>query len=261
MNGTIEAFDGGSFIVEDAYKKLNAIELSQISHATDGQSQYKMYPQNELPQLVSGTTNSVFGTCFVTYSCFDYVEFCKNYNTKDIYHFGIYEDKEIGYNSLLLSPKGLSWAKNFSKIVFLSPIIDKNFISALNKVTDAEIYLPLDREGGDPRKFSGVDLSRECFGRIFKTISNKNNKGIYNIFDLYDKCQIAGVSFASFYSALLVFAQLELISIVEGESLLINVNKNVKRELTSSAIYNQLALIKETQKGEADHARKSKTNR
>ena len=259
MNGTVEAFDGGSFIVEDAFKKLNAIEINHLV-AKEGDAKYKMYPQSELLGFVSGTTNTVFGTCFVTYSCFDYVEFCKNYNTKDIYHFGIYEDREIGYNSILLSPKGISWAKNFSKIVFLSPVLDKNFIAALNKITDADIYVPIDKEGADPRKFSGVDLSRESFARVFKAISGKLGKGIYNIFDLYDKCELNGISFSTFYAAVLVFSQLELISIFYGDTISIKANKNVKKELSMSSIYNQLSLIKQTQKGEAENVKRSKTN-
>ena len=256
MNGTVEAFDGGSFIVEDAYKKLNAIELNHFAYQKDDEIKFRMYPQGELLNFVSGTTNSVFGTCFVTYSCFDYVEFCKNYNIKDIYHFGIYEDQEIGYNSLLLSPKGTAWAKNFKKIVFLSPVLDNKFIAALNSVSDAEIFVPMGKEGADPRKFSGIDLDRETFGKVFKAISGKTGKGIYNIFDLYDKCEFKGISFASFYAALLVFQQLGLVSIIEGEVILVKANKAEKKDLNQSEMYNKLALIKQTQKGEVEKWKK-----
>ena len=258
MNGTVEAFDGGSFIVEDAYKSLNAIELNQLAYSGSGETKFKLYPQSELLGFVSGTANSVFGTCFVTYSCFEYVEFCKNYSTKDIYHFGIFEEKEIGYNSLLLSPKGLSWAKNFKRIVFLSPVLDNKFIAALNGVTDAEIFLPIGKDGADPRKFAGVDLDRETFGRIFKALSGKFSKGIYNIFDMFAKCDIKGVSFTTFYLALLVFEQLSLLSVIDGDIISVKINKNIKKELTQSEIYNRVMLIKNTQKGEVDDARKSK---
>ena len=258
-NGTIEAFDGGSFIVEDAYKKLNALEISQISIKGDGNAKFKLYPQSELLNFVGGTTNSVFGTCFVTYSCFYYVEFCKNYNIKDIYHFGIYDENEIGYNTLLLSPKGINWAKNFSKIIFLSPVLDKNFISAINEISEADIYIPLDKAGDDPRKFSGIDLSRETFARIFKAIS-KCVKGTYNLFDLFDKCDIAGVSFATFYSAVLVFGELGLLNIFHGETISIKINKTIKKELNMSSIYNKLALIKQTHKGEVENIGRIKKN-
>ena len=254
QKGVVDKFDGGSFIMEDSYKKLNSIELNQLVVKGDGNSSYKLYPKEELLSFVTGTSTSVFGTCFVTYSCYDYVEFSKNYDTQGIYQFGIYEDKEIGYNSLLLSPKGINWAKNFSKIIFLSPVIDKDFISALNKVTDAEIYLPVE-EGGDPRKFAGIDLSRETFGRIFKAITGKANKAIYNVFELYDKCDFNNrISFSTFYSALLVFNQLKIIDIVDNQQIIIKINKG-KKDLKESSIYNNLLLLKETFKGEVENAR------
>ena len=259
MKGTVTEFDGGSFIVEDSYKKLNSIELNQLVIKGNGDSHYKLYPKEELLSFVGGTTTSVFGTCFVTYSCFDYVEFAKNYNTQGIYQYGIYEDKEIGYNSLLLSPKGINWAKNFNKIVFLSPVIDMNFIAALNKVTDAEIYLPVDKKG-DPRKFAGIDLDRTTFARIFKALVSKSNRQIYNVFELYDRCDFKDISFNTFYASLLVFNQLGFINIEDGEQIILKINKSVKKDLTQSSIYNNLLLLKNTFKGENDYGRQA-TNR
>lgn len=255
-NGTVVEFDGGSFIVEDAYKKLNAIELNQLAIAGKGDARYALYPKNELLELVSATTHSVFGTCFVTYSCFEYVDFCKQYNTDGIYHFGIYEDSAIGYNTVLLSPKGLSWAKNFSKIVFLSPVVDEKFISALNAITDAEIFVPIEI-AGETKKFAGIDNSRETFGRIYKEITKFNGKSIYNIFDLYEKTNLQmQISFFTLYCAMLVFNELGLISIVDDKGIVIKVNKSVKQELTSSKIFQRISLLKDVLKGETKHGRK-----
>ena len=255
-SGTVVEFDGGSFIVEDAYKKLNAIELNQIAIAGKGDACYTLYPKNEMLEFVSATTHTVFGTCFVTYSCFEYVDFCKQYNTDGIYHFGIYEDSDIGYNTVLLSPKGLSWAKNFSKIVFLSPVIDEKFISALNSITDAEIFIPVE-SSGDSKKFAGIDNSRETFGRIYKEITKFNGKSIYNIFDLYEKTNLQmQISFFTFYCAMLVFNELGLISIIDDKEVVIKVNKSVKAELTSSRIFGRISLLKDVLKGETKYGRK-----
>lgn len=256
MKGTVSEFDGGSFIIEDSYKKLNSIELNQLVIKGNGNAHYKLYPREQLLSFIGGTTTSVFGTCFVTYSCFDYVEFAKNYNTQGIYQFGIYEDKEIGYNSLLLSPKGINWAKNFNKIVFLSPVIDISFIAALNKVTDAEIYIPVDKKG-DPRKFAGIDLDRTTFARIFKSLVSKSNRQIYNVFELYDRCDFEDVSFNTFYASLLVFNQLGFINIEDGEQIMLKINKSVKQDLIQSSIYNNLLLLKNTFKGENDYGRQA----
>ena len=254
--GVVIEFDGGSHIVEDSYKKLNSIELNQLVISGRGDAHFKYYPKEELTSFVGGTTTSIFGTCFVTYSCFDYVEFTRDYNIQGIYQFGIYDDKEIGYNSILLSPKGIAWAKNFLKIIFLSPVIDMNFIKALNKVTDAEIYLPIDKKG-DPRKFAGVDLDRQTYAKIFKTLYSKAGKQVYNVFELYDKCDFGmQISFSTFYLALLVFNQLGFIEVEEKEQIKVIVKKGVKRDLITSSIYNNMVLLKETFKGENENARK-----
>lgn len=252
QRGIVDAFDGGSFIIEDAYIKLNTIEINQL--VIDGRSgaKFMLYPKEELLSFVGATTTTVFGTCFVTYSCFDYVQFSKNYSTKNIYQFSIYSDSEVGYNSLLLSPKGINWAKNFSKIIFLSPVLDTKFISALNKISNAQIFIPIEKKP-DLEKFSGIDLARNTFGKIFKAISSKESKSIYNVFDLYDSCITSignQISFSTFYSALLVFNQLKLINIKENAVLEIKVNKNIKSELTNSKIYKSLELLKETFKGD-----------
>ncbi len=260
-NGTIVQFDGGSFIVEDAYKKLNAIELNQFAYDSDGNAKYNYYPQSELANFVSGTSNTVFGTCFVTYSCFEYVNFCQQYDTRSLYHFGIYDSMVLGYNSILLSPRGVSWAKNFSKIVFLSPVLDLNFISNLNKVTDAEIYLPIEKNA-DIRKFSGVDLSRNSFGVIFKALYKFNEKFPNNIFELYDKCEFENqISFSTFYSALLVFNELELISYNDEDNLILKINKDKKSELNNSRIFNELQKLKETLYKEVNYGRSEPQNK
>lgn len=249
LKGTVDKFDGGSFIVEDAYKKLNAIELCQLGYEKESDAKYTLYPKEELLSFIGKTSVTVFGTCFVTYSCFDYVEFCKNYNTQNIYNFGIYEDKEIGYNTVLLSPKGVDWAKNFSRIVFLSPVLNTKFISALNKVTDAEVFVPM--ENNDVRKFAGIDLSRQVYAKIFKSLS-KMNKPIYNVFELYDRFDFENeVSFATFFMALNVFKELGIISIQEvNQQILVKTNSSVKKDLTMSKLYNNAVLIKDTYRGE-----------
>lgn len=250
IKALVDSFDGGSFIVEDAYKKLNAIELNELVIDGKGEAQFKLYPQKELLEFVSKTTTTVFGTAFVTYSCFDYVDFAKNYNTQGIYNFNIYSDREIGYNSLLLSPKGVSWAKNFSKIVFLSPVIDTKFISALNKISKAEIYVPLEKQGSF-KHFAGMDLSREGYGKIYKALATKAGRAVYNVFELYDGLDaLKDISFQTFYGALLVFNELGLIKIAENDLVTIYLDRKTKKDLQESKIYNKLWALKKAFKGE-----------
>ncbi len=246
----VDEFDGGSFIVEDAYKKLNSIALAQLAFEGKGECKFKLYPEKELLQFVSKTSTTVFGTAFVAYSCFDYVDFAKNYNTQGVYNFNIYGDKEIGQNSLLLCPKGIDWAKNFSTIVFLSPVLDTKFIAAINKISKAEIFLPMEKKN-PIKQFVGLDLSRECYGKIYKALSGKAGKIFYNIFELYDQLSLPqDVSFATFYSALTVFGELGLVSIVGEEQMTIYIDRKTKKDLLNSKIYNKLLAIKKAYKGE-----------
>ena len=66
------------------------------------------------------------------------------------------------------------------------------------------------------------------------------------MFDLYDKCDFGNtISFATFYVALLVFNELRLIKIDEGEQVTITINKDNKSELNLSKIYRQISKIKD----------------
>lgn len=246
----VDEFDGGSFIVEDAYKKLNSVALGQLVVEGKAEACFKLYPEKELLQFVSKTSTTVFGTAFVAYSCFDYVDFAKNYNTQGIYNFNIYGDKEIGQNSLLLSPKGINWAKNFSTIVFLSPVLDTRFIAALNKISKAEIFLPMEKNTAI-KQFIGMDLSRECYGKIYKALSSKAGKAIYNIFELYDQLNLPqDISFTTFYGAVTVFNELGLISIVDEEQMVIYIDRKTKKDLQSSKVYNKFLTLKKAYKGD-----------
>ncbi len=239
LKGVIEDFDGGKFIAEDAFKKLNAIEFNQLGFQTDKEIKYNFYSKQELLSFISGTDASVFGTCFVTYSCFDYVDFSKNYNTQGIYHFGIHDKNCIGYNSLLLSPNGFEWAKNFNKIIFLSPILDSKFLSKLNEICDAQIFVPIDKKS-DYKSFISIDLSRQTFGRIFNALSTKTNKIYFNVFDLYDNLKLDKISFNTFFVAFKVFQELKLVSCMEDDFLQVSTDKSIKKQLDDSIIYNQI---------------------
>ena len=67
MKGVVDEFDGGSFIAEDAYKKLNPLEIDQFALAEKGDARYSLYPKNELLSFVGGTSTTVFGTVFVSF--------------------------------------------------------------------------------------------------------------------------------------------------------------------------------------------------
>lgn len=242
--GVVSHFDGGSFITEKAYEKVAPLEIQQLEYEKNADAKYTYYNRNELVNFVASTMQTVFGTAFVTFSAHEYVNLSKNYSTQGIFHFGVCDYSCVGYNSLILSPIGLDWAKNFSKIVFLSPILDEGYIAELNKITNAEIYVPIDKKF-ESKKFSKVDLSRNTFGKIFSLICNNINNVYVSIFDLYEKVfKEQKIDFLTYFSALSVFKELGLLKLNKEDLLRISYNRGNKRQLMESRIYNKLSMLK-----------------
>ncbi len=242
-SGIVSDFDAGCFILPNAHMFTYPMQYQQLLFDDNRPSKFSYYPQNELLNFVAGTQSGVFGTAFVAYSAYDFVNFSKDYSKDNIYYIGFCDEFCTGYNSLLLSPVGTDWAKNFNKIVFLSPVLDEGFLAELNEKSHAEIYVPMEREI-DKQRFLNLDLSRETFGRIFKTLTAKNFVRYYSLFDIYNQKLKGKVGFDTFYVAFLVFSQLGLISVDCDVFMTISQNKNIKKSLTQSSLYNKLLLIK-----------------
>ncbi len=244
-NGVVNDFDSGSFIVDNAHMFTYPFQYEQLLYDKNETTKFVYYNQSELLNFVAGLSSQVFGTAFVAYSAYDFVNFSKNYSKENIYHIGICNDTCLGYNSLLLSPTGLDWAKNFSKIVFLSPVLDEGFICELKKKTNAEIYVPMDRQV-DEQRFANLNLSREAFAKVFRVLTAKNFNKYYSIFDIYQNKLKGQVGFDTFYVAYLVFDELNLISTENDTLFYVYQNKNEKKMLTESKLYNKLMLLKNT---------------
>lgn len=241
-NGVVCDFDMGSFIVDNAHMYTYPYQYQQLMYDDNKTSKFSYYPKSELTAFVAGTVDKVFGTAFVAYSAYDFVNFSKTFSKDNIFHIGIFDEYCIGTNALLLSPSGVQWAKNFDKIVFLSPCLDSGFLAKLNEVCDAEIYLPLEKEL-DTARFANINLSREAFGKVFKALTSKIYTKNYTIYDIYNNKLKGKVNFDTFFAAYLVFLELGLIKL--EKDVLIEVRQTeIKKSLTQSKLYNKLTLLK-----------------
>lgn len=246
--GVVSDFDGGMFITNDAHGYVSSIENYQLKFDKSKDVKYNLYQSGNLLELISATQSNVFGTAFVTFSGYEYVEFCKNYDCKGIYYIGVNDETALGYNSILISPTGVEWAKNFSKIVFLSPVLSEGYLSEIEQVSNAQIYLPLNKKI-DNRKFGHLNLSREYFGKIFSILSSKQNANFYNEFDLFDKVfKEKKFKFDNVYCAIIIFEELGFIRIDRTNGYKIIVNKKEKKELSLSKIYSKLSLLNKLSK-------------
>lgn len=248
--GIVSHFDGGSFITPDANNFVFPIEVEQLKYDKLSQANYNFYQEGNLLEFVSATTSTVFGTAFVAFNGYEYVNFAKTYSRQGIYYYGMCDNFCAGYNSLLLSPMGTAWAKNFSRIVFLSPILEEGYISQLGKETSAEIFVPVDKNGKLSR-YNQLNLSRENFGRIYSILSSKSGMIFSDIFDCYDKLFASRkYKFLDVYVAIEVFKELQLLSVSYAPYFKFAPIKDKKRNLTESKIYNKLSLIKNIYKEE-----------
>ena len=204
--GLISDFDAGSFIIDNAHMFTYPVQMEQYLYDDGKEINFTYYPKEELLNFVASTQSGVYGTCFVTYSAYDFVSFSKNYSKENIFHVGIFDKECIGYNSLLLSPRGVNWAKNFNKIVFLSPVLDSGFLSEISKISNAEIYLPIETQD-DKNRYNNISLSRENFGKVFKALVSKQNTKFYSPVDFYEAKLKGKVTFDTFYVAYLTFLQ------------------------------------------------------
>ena len=244
--GIVSEFDGGTYIVENTNTFSSPLEYQQLCYENNGECKFKYYPNSELLNLVTISAGSIFGTAFVTFSGYDFVNFSKTYTQQNIFNISINQTDEIGYNSLLLSPKGVDWAKNFSRIIFLGPVLDFGYIKKINEVSSAEIFIPMDKTF-DQRRLVNLDLSRETFGKIFTALSTKQQKASYDIFDLYqNRIRSKNIKFDTFYCAIKVFEELKILTIEKDIILSLKLKKDIKKSLDSSVLYKKLVNLKES---------------
>ena len=144
----------------------------------------------------------------------------------------------------MLSPQGVDWAKNYNKIVFLSPILEEGYIAELNKTSSAQIFVPTSEKL--PYRYNLLNLSRENFGKIYSALASKQNTLFVDEFDIFDKLFASrNIKFLDYFVALKVFEELGLAKIKSERGLMkISADKTVKKNLTESRIYSKLSLIK-----------------
>ena len=208
------------------------------------QSNFKNIDEQQFLKIVTSLQISAFGTAFVFYNLKNAQEFIANYNTENIYSIGMGEEiKPTGFNSILIAPRGVEWAKNFNRIVFVENVLHTGFISKINQISTAEIYLYTKQI--DKNYFSKISLSRENFAKIYSVFKHLDNREFVCIQTLYNEFVAHKINFYDFYTAFLVFSDLQIVKTCDcDQGFKININDKIKVQLTNSKIYNYLNFIK-----------------
>jgi len=156
---------------------------------------------------------------------------------------------ETGLNTIVLAPSSFDCFNTFSRIIFLDPVLNMGYLSALQKVTKSTVYLPhnVDLHYSILNK---INLSRNEFGKYFRLIqfACENHLSGYYCYDLFNKIvskikQKDNYSYLQFFVCLQVFKELGIVVANERDTEILKIT-DVKNPLNASAFYNRLSTLK-----------------
>ncbi len=246
ISGIVKSID-----YQDIYRPVDndiilAEYVRQITYPMDEKYQFNNYNRDQLIRLLVDMDKNVYGTLIVANDYNTYINFKAIFDINNIFRTRIFElDDDTGLNTIILAPKGFKSFNTFSRIIFLDPILNMGYLSALHKVTNSVIYLP-HLTISNSLTMRNVDLSREEFGRYFRLIqfAYENKISGYNTYHFYQNILLKikdkyRYSYLQFFICLLTFKELNIIEMNEDESEIIMIT-NEKHPLNSSSFYNRL---------------------
>ena len=254
ISGIVKSID-----YEDIYRPqdneiLLAEYIKQIVYPIDGTYTFNNYNRDQLIRLLVDMEKNVYGTLIVANDYNTYINFKSIYDSNNIFRNRVMTvDDETGLNTIILAPTNFDSFNTFSRIIFLDPVLNMGYLSALQKATKSTVYLPHSAEGVS-NLLKNIDLSRNEFGRYFRLIQFAYENKItgyycYNFFKnilqkIKDK---SNYSYLQFFVCLQVFKELNIINTNEADTEIVKLT-NVKNPLNASVFYNRLSTIKTNNK-------------
>jgi single-stranded-DNA-specific exonuclease len=190
--------------------------------------------------------NNYFGTAYVVNSSRSFNFIKNNVDFEKIGAIDLYGGCEnSGINCVFICPSTLNFVQSYKRIIFLDNIIHHSYIANINQHSDSEIFV--NNVQNRLNIFSTLDNSRENFGRIFKDLEKFEGSYITlrDCFEKILKHKKINYSYIEFYSAFLVFIELQIISFIkENGTYKLTVNKNIKSQLGESNLYRAIDELK-----------------
>lgn len=250
VKGVVKNFDGGFEFDKSFSSNLDAYCFEQLTClSTTGNCDVKQLDKTTLVELLAECSNNPFGTIFVSTQCETYKNFVSTYCSNSISQLFVFNNStDSAYNALYLFPTNLSVFKNYRKIVFLDPVLDKSYLAQIKKISGAEIYLT-DEGKFNKKLFSSLSLSREALANFFVKLKTLNNRGFLNIAHLYNTFhKTFNISFNNFYLYYLIFIELGIIKQSQKENFKLEIDSEKKTDLKFSKILKTASFLKEISK-------------
>lgn len=249
FKGVVKEFDFNNSIKSSATKYLECYCVNQLQNTAKSDPVFNVYKEEDILNFVLDCSKSVFGTLFVANTVKTYNWFINKFDLSNIYSIDIVDACSAGYNSVILSPVDLSFAKKYSKIIFLDNILDLSYIAKLNEETNAKIYI-IDNLKYSKCLVDNLYLDRKHFANIYKQLLNYQNVEFVSLLSVYSaivKDKKMKLNFNNFIVPFYVFKQLGIIKENHSTSAFVySINTHIKTNLNESGIYNSLNLIKKT---------------
>ena len=250
ISGIVKSID-----YEDIYRPqddevIQAEYVKQILYPLDGTYTFNNYNRDQLIRMLIDMEKNVYGTLIVANDYNTYINFKAVYDSNNIFRNRVLDiNDDTGLNTIVLAPTNFNSFNTFSRIIFLDPILNMGYISALQKETKSTIYLPHMIEGLNTI-LRNVSLDREEFGRYFRLIQFACENKItgyycYNMFkNILQKTKDKyKYSYLQFFVCLQVFKELGIVETSENDNEIIKIT-DVKNPLNASAFYNRLNTLK-----------------
>ena len=250
ISGIVKSID-----YEDIYRPqesdiIKAEYLKQVIYPLDGSYTFNNYNRDQLIRLLVDMENNVYGTLIVANDYNTYINFKSIFDSNNIFRNRVFNiNDETGLNTIILAPTNFKSFNTFSRIIFLDPVLNMGYLTALQKETKSTIYLP--HTVTIPNSLlDGVELDRATFGKYFRLIqfAKENKIAGYYCFNLFKNIlsKIKGkenYSYLQFFICLQVFKELGIIETNEQDSEILEIT-DVKNPLNASSTYNRLNVMK-----------------
>lgn len=251
FKGIVKSFVG-DFEFDSTFKpSLDVFYLDQLKFLNfNKESEVLEYDDNDIVDLIA-STKGPFGTIFVASKISTYNDFISKFSLDNIYKKVVFNNLvQDGFNALSIYPTDVEIFKDYSKIVFLDPVLDNGYINKIYDLTKAEIYIPKDKQF-DRSIFKNINLRRDAIGHFYNTLKDFKQTAFLNELEAYNKIsKVFKCSFKNFHIYLMILSELNVITINEVEAFTIYINEDIKTDLKKSKIYNFLNLMFNFNKGE-----------
>lgn len=249
VSGVIKNIDYEDIYRPDNMDIITSQYVKQLSFVDEQTAKFANYNRENLIRLLMDMDKSVYGTLIVVNDYNSYLNFKSIYDNFNIFRNRLFEvGDESGINTILLAPTSLRYFNTFKRIIFIDPILNMGYISAINKVTKATIYLPYKTQFG-VSTFKNISLDRRVFGEYFNLLklAYENKVSANSPYDLFTKLvnsfKKKDLLFLQFTVCLHVFKELQIITLNETIFGVESVSMD-KKSLDSSQFYNRVKALK-----------------